>query len=202
MHRFNRPEFENFRSVYRDAYYAVKLVSPNTKVGVSFLYSLWFFNYVINGVDVPALLAPADFYAFTSYPEWLVSEGHYPSIAAIPAEFHGYARFAYPNASILFTEVGWASKGRGTPELQSELVRNLPRLFSIARPELVTWALLHDVEFFQRSLLTPEDIEFLVGLGVDIDSLFEHFNGMGLLLGDGTPKPALRDALDLILSGP
>jgi len=202
MYRFNRPEFENFRSLYAEAYAAVKAVSPNTKVGISYLYSQWFLDWVINDIDVPALLTPYDFVAFTTYPEWLVSDGHYPNIAAIPPDFHGYARIAYPDASIVFSEVGWSSKGRGTPELQVEFVQNLPRLLSTVGPELVTWALLYDVEFFQRSLLSPEDIVFLEDLGVDIDSLFEHFNGMGLLRGDGTPKPALSDALNLIFPQP
>jgi hypothetical protein len=202
MHRFNLPEFENFRTLYAESYAVVKAVSPNTKVGVSFLYSLWFFNYVVNGVDVPAMLAPSDFIAFTTYPNWLIQEGHYASIADIPPEFHGYSRVAYPDASIVFSEVGWSSKGRGTPELQVEFVRNLPRLMSTTQPELVTWALLHDVEFFQRSLLSPEATQFLTDLGVDIDALFEHFNGMGLLSGDGTPKPALQDALELDFSAP
>jgi hypothetical protein len=188
--------------LYTEAYHAVKAVSPNTKVGVSFLYSLWFVNYVINNVDVPSMLAPSDFFAFTTYPNWLVQEGHYASIADIPPEFHGYARVAYPNASIVFSEVGWASKGRGTPELQLEFVKNLPRLMSKVKPELVTWALLHDVEFFQRSLLSPEATQFLTDLGVDIDALFEHFNGMGLMKGDGTPKPAFSEAMQLDFSAP
>jgi hypothetical protein len=202
MYRFNNPEFQNFRTLYTEAYNAVKLVSPNTKVGASYLYALWFLDYVVNGLDVPALLAPSDFIAFTTYPEWLVREGHYASIADIPPEFHGQARVAYPNASIVFSEVGWASKGRGTPELQVEFVRNLPRMLSTVQPELVTWALLYDVEFFQPSLLSPEATQFLINLGVDIDSLFEHFNGMGLLRGDGVAKPALVDALELDFSTP
>ncbi|CAN5169360.1 hypothetical protein BH11PSE9_BH11PSE9_20410 [soil metagenome] len=197
MYRFNRAEFENYRTLYAEAYNAVKRISPKTSVGVSYLYSLWFLDYIINHIDVPALIAPADFVAFTSYPEWLVREGHYPDIASIPTDFHGYARLAYPKARIVFSEVGWASKGRGTPALQAEFMRNLPRLMSTTQPELVTWALLYDVEFFTRNLLTPDATKFLVDLNVDIDSLFEHFNGMGLLSGTGVAKPALQDAVNL-----
>ena len=202
MYRFNHPEFENYRSLYTEAYNAIKLVSPNTKVGASYLYSLWFLDWVVNGLDVPALLAPSDFHAFTTYPEWLVREGHYASIADIPPEFHGFARLVYPDTPIVFSEVGWASKGRGTPESQAEFVRHLPRLLSTTGAELVTWALLYDVEFFQLSLLSPEAIAFLVDLGVDIDSLFEHFNGMGLLQGTGIPKAALIEAMQLDFSTP
>lgn len=202
MHRFNRVEFENYQGLYREAYDLVKRISPNTKVGVSYLYSLWFANYVIDKLDVPALIAPADFVAFSSYPEWLVREGHFASIADIPPDWYGTSRTAYPNTPIIFSEIGWASKVRGTPEVQAEFLRNLPRLMSTTKPELITWAVLHDIEFFQRSLLSPEATQFLVSLGVDIDALFGHFNGMGLLDGFGNPKPGLLDASQLVFPKP
>jgi hypothetical protein len=202
LHRFNPAEFENFRTLYQEAYALVKSISPGTSVGVSYLESLWFANYFIDGVDVPALLAPSDFIAFTAYPEWLVSEGHYASIADIPAEWHGSTRYAYPDARILYTEVGWSSKGRGTPELQAEFVRHLPRLLSKVNAEIITWSLLADVEFFTRDLLTQEATEFLESIGVDIDTLFEHFNGMGLMRGDGQLKPAYADAAALNFKTP
>ena len=202
LHRFNPAEFEYYRTLYKQAYFTAKAYSPNTKVGVSFLYSLWFADYVVNHVDVPALISPADFVAFTTYPEWLVREGYYASIEDIPPEFHGQARVAYPDARILFSEVGWASKVLGTPEEQARFVRNIPRLLSSARPELVTWAVLHDVEFFNRNLLDPETVAFLEGLGVDIDALFGHFNAMGLRDGFGNPKPAWSDAEAMVFPFP
>ena len=202
LRRFNAPEFEHFRTLYSQAYSTVKLYSPGTKVGVSFLYSLWYYDYHIGKVDVPALLAPLDFVAFTTYPEWLLREGHFPSIAAIPPEFHGAARTAYPNARIVFSEVGWASKIRGTQEEQAEFVRNMPRIFSTARPELVTWAVLHDMEFYTRGLLSPEAEQFLLSIGVDIDALFGHFNAMGLIDGYGNKKPGWSDALELDFTPP
>lgn len=197
MHRFDPVEFEHYRSLHTEAYHLVKATSPNTKVGASFLYSLWFADFHSDNVDVPAKLQPVDFVAFTTYPEWLIREGHFSTIAGIPPEWYGAARIAYPNASILFSEVGWASKVRGTPEIQQEFLRNLPRLMSLARPELVTWAVLHDVEYYTRDLLTPEATAFLESIGVDIDALFGHFNGMGLLDGFGNPKPGFYDAAQL-----
>lgn len=196
-YRFARPDFEAYRTLYTDAYNRVKAISPNTQVGVSHLYPLWFADYVVNGIDVPAMLGPSDFYAFTTYPQWLVTEGHFPTIADIPEWFHGVVRTAYPDESIIFSEVGWASKGRGSPEQQAEFVRELPRLLSGANPTLISWAVLSDLEFFNRSLLSDGDITFLEGLGVDIDLLFEHFNAMGLLDGFGNPKPALWESLNL-----
>jgi hypothetical protein len=202
MHRFHRQEFEYYRSLHTEAYNLIKATSPNTKVGASFLYSLWFADFHIDNVDVPAKLQPVDFIAFTTYPEWLLREGHFASIADIPREWYGAARNAYPNASIIFSEVGWASKVRGTPEIQQEYIRNLPRLMSTVRPELVTWAVLHDVEYYTRSLLTPEATAFLESIGVDIDGLFGHFNGMGLLNGFGVPKPGFYDAAQLNFLAP
>jgi hypothetical protein len=202
MYRFNRPEFDNFRSLYTQAYSLVKSISPNTKVGVSFLYKLWVGNYFVDHVDLPAQLMPHDFIAFTSYPADLVQDGSFASISDIPALWHGLSRQAYPTETIIFPEVGWSSKGTGTPELQAEFVRNLPRLMSTTRPELVTWALLYDVEFFTRQLLSPDAVAFLTGLGIDIDLLFEHFNAMGLLDGYGNPKPSLNDAAAIDFSKP
>ncbi len=200
MHRFSPAEFELYRSLHSEAYALAKATSPNTKVGVSYLYSLWFADFHISKVDVPAKLQPYDFIAFTTYPEWLVREGHFASIAAIPPEWYGASRLAYPNAAIVFSEVGWASKVRGTPAIQQEYLRNLPRLMSTVRPQLVTWAVLHDVEYYSRALLSPESTAFLEGIGVDIDALFGHFNGMGLLDGFGNPKPGLIDAGKLVFS--
>ena len=65
---------------------------------------------------------------------------------------------------------------------------------------LATWAVLHDMEFFTRNILDAEAIAFLTSLGVDIDALFIHFNGMGLLTGFGAPKPALLDASELVFT--
>lgn len=203
LYRWNRPEFEHFRTLYAEAYRTAKMISPNTKVGVSYHYSMWFVQRYFENADVPAMIAPTDFVAFTSYPEDLVEAGIYGSIADIPAEFHGVARAAYPDKTILFSEVGWSSKApHSSPELQAEFVRNLPRLMSIAKPELVTWALFADVAFFQRSLLSAEDISFLVNLGVNIDRLFERFNGLGLIDFHGTPKPALGEAASLVFPEP
>lgn len=202
MYRFNRAEFDLYRPLYAEAYRLVKSLSPNTQVGVSYLYSLWFANYHIDTLDIPALLMPADFIAFTSYPEWLVREGHFASIADIPVEWYGASRLAYPKAKIIFSEIGWASKVRGTPEIQAEFLRNLPRLLSTTQPEIITWAVLHDSEYFSRSLLTPEATAFLESIPVDIDALFGHFNGMGLLDGFGNPKTAYYTSSQIVFPKP
>lgn len=198
MYRFNNEEFHNFKTLYAEAYQLVKSISPETKVGASFLYGLWFVQRFIDGEDVPSQLEPRDFIAFTSYPAWLLSDGHYERIADIPASWYGLGRTAYPDAEIVFSEVGWASTGKGSELLQAQYMANLPRLMSEAKPSHVTWALLHDVDFFGRGLLTQEDLDFLLGLGVDIDLLFEHFNGTGIRYPDGSPKPAWFQALDLV----
>jgi hypothetical protein len=198
LYRFNRPEFEHFRTLYTQTYNLVKTVSPTTKVGASYLYTVWFMNRFFDNIDVPAMLTPYDMVAFTGYPEDIINAGVYDSIASMSPDWYGAARYAYPNATIGFSEIGWSSKLRGTPELQAEFVRNLPRLMSTVKPEFITWAVLHDVEFFNRSLLSPEQITFLEGLGVDINTLFGQFNGMGLLDAQGNAKPALHEAEQLV----
>jgi hypothetical protein len=87
-------------------------------------------------------------------------------------------------------------------EQQAEFMRNLPRLMSTTRPELVTWAMLYDVDYFTRKLLSADAVSFLEGINVDIDSLFLRFNGMGLLDGTGAPKPGLFDAANLVFPKP
>lgn len=201
MYRFNPAEFNHYITLYREAYDLVKSISPETKVGTSLLHFLWFANYRDN-IDVAELLGPRDFVAFTSYPDSLVRDGFFASIADIPAEWYGYVRTAYPNDQILFTEVAWPSKGHETPAQQAEYVRNLPRLMSIAKPEIVTWSLLYDVVFFQPSLLSEEAARYIASLGVNVEDLFIRMNGMGLLDTSGYAKPALLEAINLDFSKP
>jgi hypothetical protein len=203
LYRFNRPEFEHFRELYVMAYQLAKSISPNTKVGVSHHYSLWFVQRYFEEVDVPAMISPTDFEAFTTYPEDLIDAGVYGSLEEIPAEWHGLARVHYPDRPILFSEIGWSSKApHSSPESQAEFLRQLPRLMSIAKPELITWALFADVAFFQRSLLTEETTAFLEALGVDIDRLFLRFNGLGLIDMTGVAKPALAEAAAMAFEEP
>jgi hypothetical protein len=203
LYRFNRPEFEHFRELYTMAYQLVKAISPNTKVGVSHHYSLWFVQRYFDEVDVPGMITPTDFEAFTTYPEDLIDAGVYASLEDIPAEWHGLAREHYPGRPILFSEIGWSSKApHSSLESQAEFLRQLPRLMSVAKPELVTWALFADVAFFQRSLLTPETTAFLESLGVDIDRLFLRFNGLGLIDMAGVPKPSLAEAAAMVFEEP
>ena len=197
MYRFNREEFDNYTSLYKEAYALVKSISPQTKIGASFLYTLF---YAFEQVHLPDALGDHDFIAFTSYLSWIVRDGHFASIEDIPAEWYGWARSQFPDTPLIFSEVGWASSGTGTPEAQAEYVRSLPRLMSIAQPELITWALLHDVEFFTFDLLNQEQLDFLLDLGVDVSALFERFNAMGLREGNGMPKPAWSEAVNLDFS--
>lgn len=197
LQRFNPEEFAHFKTLYAEAYHAVKAISPGTSVGASYLYTVWFAEYYVDDKDVPGMLLPRDFIAFTSYPLDLINEGWFASPSDIPAAWFTAGRQAYPSERILFSEMAWPSKHLGTPQTQVELVREIPRLVSGVGPETVTWAVLHDNEFFGRHLLTPEAVAFLEGLDVDIDALFMHFNGMGLLDGFGFPKPAFEDAYHL-----
>jgi hypothetical protein len=198
--RFNPAEFEYYRTLYAAAYQAVKRISPQTSVGASYLYSVWFPEYFLDGKNVPDMLKPYDFIAFTAYPIDMITDGFFPDVASIPAEWYGSLRVAYPGTPVIFSELGWPSKHLGTPESQADFVAALPRLLSTVKPELATWAVLHDMEFFTRDILDAATVEFLISLGVDIDALFIHFNGMGLLTGYGVPKPAMIEATELVFT--
>jgi len=197
MYRYNRAEFDQFRTLYQSAYNVVKIMSPKTKVGASWHHLLWYAQLYLEGKDVPSQLTPYDFIAFTTYPDSLIRDGIFDSVEDIPDTWFGSTRDAYPNKTIVFTETGWASIGTGGPEAQAAFVRSLPRLMSKAKPDFVIWSLLQDVSFFNRGLLSPADVAFLEGLGLDIDQLFAKFNGMGLLDGTGMAKPAWPEALNL-----
>ena len=190
-------EWNNYKTVYREAYDLIKEISPETKVGVSYHYGLfiWQRHFLL-----PYDLGPYDYIAFTSYPSWLVSEGYYPSIADIPPDWYNIARRAYPSTPIIFSEIGWSSEGLGSPEEQEVFVQNLPRLMSMVHPELVSWVFLHDTTYFNplwAELFSTRELALLEELSVDVPLLFTHFNGMGLKKIDGTSKPAWNAALTL-----
>ncbi len=193
-------EWPHFKTLYRQAYALIKELSPNTQVGVSYHYGvfIWKLQFAL-----PYELGPHDYVAFTSYPGWLVQEGHYASIEDIPAEWYGIARRAFPDTPIIFSEIGWSSEGTGSIEDQVKFIQHLPRLMSQAKPEMITWVYIHDTEYFNplwADYLSQKDKDLLEQLSVDLPLLFVQFNGMGLKTIDGSSKPAWDAYLNLNFS--
>jgi hypothetical protein len=193
LYHLNRPEFDQFRTLYQEAYRAVKDVSPATKIGVSYHMDM-FFGFAQEGLL--SLMTPRDFVAFTAYPAWLVYKGMYKTVADIPVSWFGKIRI-FISGPVIFSEIAWPTGGFGNLDDQKAFVARLPELMRDVKPELITWAMLHDVQHFYTSLLNNAQIQVLLGLSVDAQELFDELNNMGLLFWDGPPKPSWYAGLGL-----
>ncbi|MBZ0108799.1 MAG: hypothetical protein K8F52_09020 [Candidatus Scalindua rubra] len=207
MYEWFRDEWNNYISLYNEAYNLVKSISPSTKVGVSYHYGLFVVKTLAEGQFVlPDELGPHDFIAFTSYPSYLLN----PDAISNPflsvdelARWYSISRLVFPDTPILFTELGWSSAGTESEAAQNLYVESLPSLMADVQPELITWAFLHDTDFFRESFLShlsPEELELIDSLGVDMIALFKRFNGLGLRFLDGTPKSSWDIAMGLDFS--
>jgi hypothetical protein len=185
LYLFNPIECYNFSTLYRHAYRAVKLVSPTTKVGVSYHFDIFF---TFNQASIIQLMGPQDFIGFTTYPSSLVYYGVYPSIDWIPADYYTRIRLIAPTQPIVFTEVGWPTGGHGNMQDEAAYLAALPRLMGGVKPEVISWALLHDVTYFTEATLDPGFLSKIYN--IDPNTLLAELNTMGLLTWEGPPKPA------------
>lgn len=203
MYHFHRDQFDAFVPIYREAYNLVKSISPETKIGFSMLDILWV-GYGQWNLPAELGLDKLDFIAYTSYPDPFFYDGRLgaTTIDAFPADWYSLPRIVYPNIPILLTELGWSSRDRGSDADQAKFIQNLPRLFESLKPELVTWAVLSDISFFDASILPESALAFLASLNVDPHILFDRFNGMGLTTSEGANKPGWYRALQLVLPTP
>ncbi len=142
-------EFLQFASLYKEAYRAVKKISPATKVFVSFQYE--FIRIVDNkepgklgehakAIDIfrPEL----DLVAITSYPA-----GFYSSPAELPANYYAHLQhYLRRGDDVMVMEIGWPSGGKSTQETQRQFVERLPALLAPLAPRVTAWSLLHDVK--------------------------------------------------------
>jgi hypothetical protein len=198
LYYLKRNEFNHFQTLYVEAYNAIKAVSPTTKVGVSYHMDM-FFSY--SQESLLNLMKPHDFVAFTSYPSYLVYSGIYKSVAEIPSSWYSKIRVLI-SSPIIFSEIAWPTAGLGNLDDQATFVKRLPELMKVVQPELITWAMLHDVQHFSTTALNNAQIQVLLGFKVDPDELFTELNNMGLLSWDGPPKPSWYSALSLAFTNP
>lgn len=188
----NPREFDAFESLFHEGYKRAKQISPKTKVGVSHHMDMLF---AFPQLSILERLQPQDFIGLTSYPNWLVSEGLYKSVADIPLWYYKRLRLLIAKP-ILFTELAWPSGGRSNLDMQHEFIARLPELMKGVNPEQITWALQHDVKHFQPRWLNEKQVAILLNYKVDAEVLFEELNTMGLLSWDGPPKPSWFKALE------
>jgi hypothetical protein len=199
MHYLNPDEFARFIPLYRTAYQTVKEISPETRVGVSYHLDLFF---GAQEYDLVQQMGPQDFAGFTTYPAWTVYKGYYPQAGQVPSLYYDRIRDLLPDIPIIFSEVGWPSGGPGNMQDQADFVASLPRLMQRVQPELITWAMLHDVNYFNVDALTPEQAAIIRGFDLTPEELFSQLNTMGLLSLEGPPKPSWFKALELIFNPP
>ncbi|UCD03352.1 MAG: glycosyl hydrolase 53 family protein [Candidatus Aenigmatarchaeota archaeon] len=131
----NPDDLEPYLTLLEEAYAAIKMESPDTKVMVvlSFTHLIdnnqWFlFEKFNDKVDIIGL---------TTYP-WK----HYDSPDDIPADY--YSRITkYTNRPIAFTEIGWPSDNE---KMQAEFLLRFVELTKDMNIEMVNWLFLHDAE--------------------------------------------------------
>lgn len=149
-------EFVFFGNLYQAAVPAVKAVSPNSKLFVSFQYELQTKLEQDNPGGWDAMLSALrgsgtsllDFVGYTTYPSssGFLGSGLYATPWDIPTDYYGAAAAHLASGErVAFSEVGWPTQGSGSEAGQKTYLDRLPELMAPAYPALVTLALLHDV---------------------------------------------------------
>lgn len=135
----NPETFEDYVSLYKEAYDAVKKASPNTKIFTVFSYNHLVKNSSWHLID--RLGGKYDLLGLNTYP-WMI----YDSPAKIPDDYYRQIE-TYTDKPIAFNEIGWGSSsdhGGSEQEQVNFLIRFLG-LTDGMRVELVNWLLLHDL---------------------------------------------------------
>ena len=140
-------ECVSFAALYKDAYRAVKKISPVTKVYVSFQYE--FLRRLDH--DEPSKLdehrklidifrPELDLVAITTYPA-----DYYDDPAKIPANYYSHLlKYLKPDDSVMVMEIGWPASATDTR--QRAFVLRLPALLGVLAPRVTAWSMLHDVK--------------------------------------------------------
>jgi len=176
-------EFEHFKPVYLKAYNIVKSISPWTQVGLSWQYDGLRQDLLFSAWEYIPGAGPQDFVGLTTY--FGFSEGafrNYPTVADIPADYYRPIRARLgQEVPVIFTEIGYSSQFPNGLAAQVEFLDRLPRLLEEVHPVSVTWAMLHDVDYF-------------IGPAASL-------NMSGLLQVSGAAKPVWDEAIRMKHSG-
>jgi hypothetical protein len=172
----NRDDWDNFRSLYAEAYAAVKDASPRTQVTVTFQYE-----------DLQGLLPredahfaewqllrhfdPIDFVAISTYPGFAFDDP-----TAVPSTYYKQLE-AFTDKPIAFAEMGYSS-ARGTQDLNSGTEQR-------------------QVDFLRRALSEAESmpLEFAIWFAIwdpqyAQGTEYAAFESIGLRRADDSEKPA------------
>jgi len=163
-------EYLHFVSLYKEAYRAVKKISPATTVFVSFQ---WEWMRILDA-RAPARIADHSKLIHVFRPELdLVGLTTYPSPfhenpARLPPDYYTWLfRHIQPRDPVMIMEVGWPTSGTGSEAEQVAFIERLPGLLKGINLVGLEWALLHDVQ---------------------VGSFDANLNTVGLRYRDGRPK--------------
>jgi hypothetical protein len=141
-------EYLHFASLYKEAYTAVKRLSPATKVFVSFQWE-WARILDSNEMDrikehskVISIFKPElDLIGLTTYPA-----PFHKNPADLPADYYSWIyNHIEKKDPVLLMEAGWPTSGSGNESEQEAFVKRLPGLLKDVNVAVLAWALLHDV---------------------------------------------------------
>jgi hypothetical protein len=172
-------EYLHFASLYKEAYEAVKQVSPQTRVFVSFQWE-WVRildarePHKINGHSkvIDIFRPQLDVVGLTTYPSLFHS-----SPADLPYDYYSWIyRHINRTDEVLFMEVGWPTGGSGHDREQQAYIQRLPELLNRVNVSVIAWALLHDVAL------------------AEFDA---NLNTVGLIYSNGQKKPGYIDFKNL-----
>lgn len=166
------PEFLHFVTLYKEAYRAVKQISPATTVFVTFQ---WEWMRILDARE-PSRIADhsklinifrpeLDLVGFTTYPS-----PFHETPARLPPDYYTWMfRHIPARDPVMIMEAGWPTSGTGSEAEQVAFLERLPGLLKGIRLVGFEWALLHDVQ---------------------VGSFDANLNTVGLRYRNGRPKPA------------
>lgn len=173
----NQEDFENFKSLYTQAYAAVKAKSPQTQVTVTLQYED--LQGLLPREDphfaewqlVSAFEPYTDFTAISTYPSFA-----FPNAASIPDKYYSQLR-AFTDKPIAIAEMGYATTAgagglnSGTEEDQAAFVERIMDEADALDMPFVVWFAIWDPTYAR-------------------DTAFGAFESIGLLRDDNSQKPA------------
>jgi hypothetical protein len=141
-------EYLHFASLYKEAYQAVKKVSPQTDVFVTFQWELMRIVDAKKPEDlkehsnvIDIFRPELDLIGLTTYPA-----AFHPSPGKLPNDYYSWIyHHIAKEEKILLMEVGWPTSGVGTVGEQAAFIGRLPSLLEDMNIIGLEWALLHDV---------------------------------------------------------
>jgi len=165
------PEYLHFASLYKEAYRAVKQISPTTRVFVTFQ---WEWVRILDAREpdriaehskvIDIFRPELDVAGFTTYPA-----PFHETPAQLPPNYYTWMfRHIGPHEPVMLMEIGWPTSGTGNEAEQLSFLRRLPELLKGINLIGLEWALLHDVQ---------------------IGAFDANLNTVGLRYRDGRPKP-------------